>query len=77
MLVNLSVLLMNDLGHLIDFLLQLAVLGINPNNHLLIGYILTVVLSVMSDSKFYFVMISEFYLDSINLLVISSVLVFF
>lgn len=77
MLVNLSVLLMNDLGHLIDFLLQLAVLGINPNNHLLIGYILTAVLSVMSDSKFYFVMISEFYLDSINLLVISSVLVFF
>lgn len=77
MLINLSVLLMNDLGHLIDFLLQLAVFGINPNNHLLIGYILTVVLSVMSDSKFYFVMISEFYLDSINLLVISSVLVFF
>lgn len=77
MLINLSVLLMNDLGHLIDFLFQLAVLGINPNNHLLIGYILTVVLSVMSDSKFYFVMISEFYLDSINLLVISSVLVFF
>lgn len=61
---------MDKFGHFVYLAFQFSIFGVDTNDYLFISCIEEKLLSVMSVSRFYFVMISEFYFDSMSLLVI-------
>lgn len=74
-IIDLVALLLDQPRHFLNPLLELAVLGVDINDHLFVGWIGDGLHSVISVSRFSLVMISELSLDWMSLSVISLFLV--
>lgn len=68
--VDFGVLLFDHFGHLFHLFFELAVLGVDLDHHLFVGFMLRWVHYVISVSKFSFVIIYEDSFDWISLSVI-------
>lgn len=74
-IIDLVALLLDESCHLLNPFLELAVLGVNVDHYLFVGWIVEVLHSVISVNRFSLVMISELSLDWMSLSVISLFLV--